>query len=292
MWQRVLRSWNVLWGRTNEPEPTQLHQLIPAKLLADLQKLIDDELQIRERKRRADRYQRAGATTGAALLASGVILLLISEDLSPKQAFLPTSGDSQILLATLLVTGLATVWNVLGWLGAREMVSFVWLNTFLYVAGFLLVLSAFVGVSLLITWSTGGKVPPTWAKDVGWGGLASSLLPLLVALSLANRTGFIGDEFDKAVSARPISWAARMGWYVYIVGGLVGLLSGLEVLNLTSKPLPSPEWTTAIFAIPYISSGLSLIAAVPLFRAARRRWDTRSDERNAGADEHRVSGLD
>src|ERR1700674_856882 len=122
MWRWVVRLLRSIWGGPRRAENPP--QFIPPQLLADLQRLIDDELSLRKRKQRADRYQRAGATSGAALLGSLVILLLMTGDLSKKEV-IPTSGDSPILLATLAVTGLATLWNVLGWLGGRDAVPFV-----------------------------------------------------------------------------------------------------------------------------------------------------------------------
>src|SRR5213593_4516407 len=97
---------------------------LPPQLVADLQKLVDDELRLRERKRRADRFQHAGVTAGAAVVISLVVVLLTAQDLNPKLTVIPASEDTRILLGTLAITSAIVVWNVLGWAGGRAAVPF------------------------------------------------------------------------------------------------------------------------------------------------------------------------
>jgi hypothetical protein len=273
MWGRLVEAWDAICGRTpRPPDPPQHPELIPPELLANLQELVRDELEIRQRKRRGDRYQRAGLITGAALLVSSALFVVIADDLSPGHTLIPTSGDIPILLATLAVTGAAVVWNVLGWLGAREGVSFWWLQFGWAVATFLCLLLAYAGAFYLYVWSTGGKFPVAWANVAGWGAVAASLLPALVALFITIRLEFLGAAVERALSAREIPWPAKAVWVAYPVFFLLAVLSALEVTNLTPHSLPSPELTTVVFAIPYVCSGLSLIAAVPIVIVARQRW--------------------
>ena len=103
------------------------------------------------------------------------------------------------------------------------------------------------------------------------GALASFFLAALPTLRLANRTGFVGDEFDKAVSERPTPLPTRVGWLVYAGGTLISLFSAMQILS-PGVSMPTPQETTAVFAIPFVSAGISLVVSVPLFRAARRRW--------------------
>src|SRR2546425_199227 len=124
MWRRLVRSWNALWGRTVELASAQPPEFLPAKLIADLQRLVYDELRGRERKRRADRFQQAGATASASAIASVAIFVFIANDLSPRLPIVPE--DTLILLGTLVITVAIVVWNVLGWAGARY-VPFTWL---------------------------------------------------------------------------------------------------------------------------------------------------------------------
>jgi hypothetical protein len=239
-----------------------------------LQALVDDELSIRARKRIADRFQRAALISLAAALASLTILGLISTDLNPKQSLFPTSGDTAILLISLALTLAIVIWNGFGWWGARETVRFTQLNWLLAAAALLFGLDAFAGAVDLYSWSTGAKVPSGWAAAAAWGALASGLLPVLVMLRIAIRAGFLFDHFLIAISERGLALGGRISWYVFVLSGTAGFFSAVVILiNLSTQDLPvhSPELNTAIFAIPYVTSWLSLMASIPVDREARRR---------------------
>ncbi len=182
MWRRLVSAWNALLGRADQSlDPSPTTQPFPPELLTKLHRLIDDELGSRARKQRADRYQRAGLTTGAALLASVLILLLISDDLTHKQV-IPTSGDIPIFwvaFGTLALTLLAYLWNVLGWLGSREGVRVAQLNVVVNWATTFFIFDVVAGGSVLLSWAVGSvSDPKTWQRDAGLGGhwRASSLL--------------------------------------------------------------------------------------------------------------------
>jgi hypothetical protein len=102
--------------------------------------------------------------------------------------------------------------------------------------------------------------------------LASSVLPVLVLVRIAIRTGFIFDRFNAAISELGIPWPRRAWWYAFLLGFGISLFSALIVLtNFTAQSLPRPELTTAALAVPYVASLVSLIASVPVVREARRR---------------------
>jgi hypothetical protein len=271
MWERLVRAWkSLLNGTVQSSDQAQPTQLIPPELIANLDKLVNDELRIRERKRIADRFQRAGAIAIALVVFFFAILGPISADLMPTQTGTPTNSDSLLLV---YITVAVVVWNALGWWGAREKVRFTSLYLFLGVAAFLCVVAVYEGFGLVLAWSTGHPVVATWAKDAGWGALASSLLPLLGALGIAIGTGFAADRYYEATSRKGMSWRSRSSWYVYVFCGLLGLISSVFVMgNLTSGSLPSPELTTFAFVLPYVSSWLSVMAWVPLAVVAHRRW--------------------
>jgi hypothetical protein len=167
-------------------------------------------------------------------LASVGILLLISDDLAHRQV-IPTSGDIPIFwlaFGTLTLTFLAYLWNVLGWLGSREGVRVAQLNAVVKWATLFFSLDAIVGGSVLLGWALGSAgIPTTWQRDAGLGAVASFFLAALPMLRLANRTGFVGDEFDKAVSERPMPLPTRVVWFVYAGGALISLFSALQILS-------------------------------------------------------------
>lgn len=261
MWQSLVKKWKSIWGQTSDP--------IPPELLASLQDLVNDELNTRKRKGKADRFQRAGATAIAALVGSYAILALISADVAPEPSGAATAGDSLLLL---YVTIAVVVWNVLGWWGTRQAVHFTSLYWVLGVAVLFCVVAIDTGFRLLVAWSTGHNVLTTWTTDVEWGGLASSLLPLLAALGIAIGTGFLADKYNEATSPKGMAWWFKAAIYTYVIFGLVGLISSLYVIgNLTSGRLPGPQLTTFALAAPYVSSWLSVLAWAPIAVVAYRR---------------------
>lgn len=171
MWRWLVRVWRAILGRTaSSPDATPQPQTIPSELLAGLQQLVEDELRIRERKRKADRFQRAGATAIAAVVVSIAILSVILADQPPPQGTTPSSAASLNLQAALAITitGAVIVWNVLGWWGAREAVRFSSQFWILGWAVLFCVWAARVGFGLLFDWSGGHSVLTTWAKDAAW----------------------------------------------------------------------------------------------------------------------------
>jgi len=279
-----MRLWNSVRGRTDRaPAAVQPLELLPARLVTALQKLVDDELRIRERRRRADRFQQAGATASAAVVGSLVIIELISEAFTPGLTFLPASGDTRVLLGTLAVTLAIVVWNVLGWAGAREGVPFAVLLWVLVVPVFILVLCAAVGVVLLYGWSTGAQVPITWAKETSWSAVASCLLPLLVLLGIAIGTEFSFDDFSRVTSEKGIAWPRKVWWLAFGVGTTVGLVFAALDSESWVQSLQNPELLTIAFAVPFVGSGVALVASVPVVQVARQRWKDRALRVNGSA---------
>ncbi len=284
MWRWLVRVWRAMLARpASSPDTTPQAQIIPAELLAGLQRLVEDELKTRERKRKADRFQRAGATAIAAVVVSIAILSVILADQPLPPGSTPSRGASFNLEATLaiMITVAVIVWNALGWWGAREAVRFSSQFLILGWAVLFSVWAARVGFGLLLDWSAGHSVLTTWAKDAAWGAVASSLLPLLIWLGIAIGTGFLPDEFAKPTSGNGMSRRTRVSLYVYVICGLLGgIVAAFVVGNVTSLPLRSPELTTAVFAFPYVSSWLSVLASIPVAFLAFQRSTAKGRIRN------------